>query len=57
MAGSFLRVQCPDCENEQTLFSKAASPVACAVCGHALASPTGGKARIEADVLETVEHR
>lgn len=57
MAGSFLRVQCPDCENEQTLFSRSASTVACAVCGHALAHPTGGKARLEGEVLDTVEQR
>lgn len=57
MAGSFLRVQCPDCENEQTLYGRAATSVACAVCGHTLASPTGGKAQIDGDVLETVEQR
>jgi len=57
MAGSFLSVGCPDCENEQTVFSKAATEVACAVCGHTLARPTGGKATIEGEVLETVEQR
>jgi small subunit ribosomal protein S27e len=57
MAGSFLSVECPDCENEQTVFSKAATEVACAVCGHTLARPTGGKAAIEGEVLETVEQR
>jgi small subunit ribosomal protein S27e len=57
MAGSFLSVECPDCENEQTVFSKAASEVDCAVCGHTLVRPTGGDAAIEGAVLETVEHR
>ncbi|PSP94890.1 30S ribosomal protein S27e [Halobacteriales archaeon QS_4_62_28] len=57
MAGSFLSIECPDCENEQTIFSKAATEVACAVCGHTLAGPTGGKAAIEGTVLETVEQR
>jgi small subunit ribosomal protein S27e len=57
MAGSFLSVECPDCENEQTVFSEAATAVACAVCGHTLARPTGGKAAIEGTVLETVEQR
>ena len=57
MPGSFLSVECPDCENEQTVFSKAASEVDCAVCGHTLVRPTGGEADIEGDVLETVEHR
>jgi small subunit ribosomal protein S27e len=57
MPGNFITVQCPDCENEQTVFEKAASDVACAVCGHTIARPTGGKAEIEGEVLETVEAR
>ena len=57
MAGSFITVECPDCENEQTLFEKAASEVACAVCGHTLARPTGGKADIEGEVTAVVEAR
>ena len=57
MAGSFVTVACPDCENEQTIFEKAASEVACAVCGHTLARPTGGKADIEGEVTAVVEAR
>jgi small subunit ribosomal protein S27e len=57
MAGSFYTVKCPDCENEQTVFGKAATEVACAVCGHTLAVPTGGKAEFKGEVLETVEAR
>jgi len=57
MAGSFYAVACPDCENEQTVFGRAATEVACEVCGHTLARPTGGKATIEGEVLETVEAR
>ena len=57
MAGNFVRVRCPDCENEQTLFDRAATEVTCAVCGHTLARPTGGKADIEGEVLEAVEQR
>jgi len=57
MAGSFHRVACPDCENEQVVFGRPASAVACVVCGHTLARPTGGKATLEGDVLETVEGR
>ena len=57
MAGSFHRVRCPDCENEQILFGRAATEVTCAVCGHTLARPTGGEAVIEAEVVETVEAR
>ena len=57
MAGNFYRVRCPDCENEQVVFGKAASEISCAVCGHALATPTGGKASIDADVVGTVQDR
>lgn len=57
MPGSFLRVRCSDCENEQVVFEKAATAVACAVCGHQLVSPTGGKAEIPGEILETVHHR
>ena len=57
MAGSFHRVACGDCENEQVVFGKASSEVACAVCGTTLARPTGGKADIEHEIVETVESR
>jgi len=57
MAGNFFRVECPDCENEQVLFGKAASAVSCAVCGSTLATPTGGEADVLGDVVETVEAR
>jgi small subunit ribosomal protein S27e len=57
MAGSFYLVACPDCENEQIVFGKAATEVTCQVCGHTLARTTGGKAAIEGDIAETVEAR
>ena len=57
MTGSFLAVECPDCENEQIVFQKASTTVNCAVCGTTLATPTGGKAEINGDVTETVEAR
>lgn len=57
MAGNFYAVECPDCENEQIVFDKASSEVACAVCGHTLARPTGGKADIDGEIVDTVEHR
>ena len=57
MAGNFVTVACPDCENEQTVFEKAATEVACEVCGHTLVRPTGGSATIEGVVVETVHAR
>jgi len=57
MAGSFITVACPDCESEQVVFEKASAEVACAVCGHTLAHPTGGKADLEGEVTSVVEAR
>ena len=57
MAGSFYRVKCPDCENEQTIFGRASTEIACAVCGHTLARPTGGDADIEGEVIDVVAAR
>jgi small subunit ribosomal protein S27e len=57
MPGSYYRLECPDCENEQTVFGKASTEVLCAVCGTTLATPTGGKADFAGEVVETVEQR
>jgi small subunit ribosomal protein S27e len=51
----FLKVKCPDCENEQLVFEKATSVVECTVCGRVLAEPTGGKAVLKADIVATFE--
>ncbi len=57
MTGSFIRVECPDCGNEQTLFDRASTDVSCAVCGSTLATPTGGKATLTGEVVDVVEAR
>ena len=57
MAGNFYTVACPDCENEQIVFGKVATEVACEVCGHTLARPTGGKSALEGEITGTVEAR
>ena len=57
MAGTFYRVACGECGNEQVVYGKAASPVDCAECGETLATPTGGKAAFAGEVVETVEAR
>ncbi len=48
----FLRVRCPNCGNEQIIFSHASIVVRCLVCGNVLATPTGGKAQILATVIK-----
>jgi small subunit ribosomal protein S27e len=57
MAGNFQVVECPDCGNEQTMFAKAATEVRCAVCGSTLATPTGGVADVDGEVVDVVERR
>ncbi len=47
----FIKVKCPDCGNEQPVFSKANTPVACSVCTATLATPTGGKALVRGAVV------
>ena len=51
----FYRVKCPDCENEQVIFGKAATVVDCIVCGKVLAEPAGGKPYITAEILAEIE--
>lgn len=48
---AFYRVKCPDCENEQIVFEKASTSVACLVCGRILAEPTGGKVTLTGEKL------
>lgn len=52
---TFLRVRCPDCGNEQVVFSHVASIVHCNICGAVLAEPTGGKADIKGEVITVLE--
>jgi len=51
----FLQVKCPDCGNEQSIFSHTATVVHCNICGATLAEPTGGKAKIKGEVVKVLE--
>ena len=51
----FIKVRCPKCKNEQVIFGKATTEVSCLVCNRIIASPTGGKSRIKARILEVLE--
>jgi small subunit ribosomal protein S27e len=51
----FLRVKCPKCGNEQLIFSNTVNKITCNVCGETLAEPTGGRARINGEVLTVLE--
>lgn len=50
----FIKVRCSKCKNEQVIFEKASTEVKCLVCGEVLATSTGGKAKLNANVLEII---
>ncbi len=51
----FLRVKCPDCGNEQVVFSNATVSVHCNICGATLAESSGGKTKIKGEVVFVME--
>ena len=51
----FLRVKCPDCGNEQTIFSHATNLVSCNVCGAPLAKPSGGKIEVKGEIVAVLD--
>lgn len=53
--GTFAKVECADCGNEQVLFVRAATVVTCQVCGSGLAEPTGGFAELKGTLKEYVD--
>lgn len=55
MARNFYRAKCEECGNEQIIFSRASTDVECLVCGTVVATPTGGKAELNAEVVENLE--
>lgn len=46
----FLKVVCKNCGNTQVVFNRSATVVRCLVCDTVLVEPTGGKARIKAEI-------
>lgn len=50
----FLRVKCPKCANEQTVFERASSYIKCAVCDELIAEPTGGKVKLRGEVTQVL---
>jgi len=51
----FIRVRCPDCGNEQLIYSNPTNTVKCNVCKTTLATPTGGKAKINGEITAIME--
>jgi small subunit ribosomal protein S27e len=54
-SSNFLRVKCLKCGNEQLVFSHATNRVTCNVCNEILATPAGGKAKINGEILSSLE--
>ena len=54
-SSKFMKVRCPKCKNEQIVFEKATTSVGCLVCSNVLTEASGGKAMLNARVLETLE--
>jgi small subunit ribosomal protein S27e len=52
---SFYRIKCPDCGNEQFVFSHATTFVYCNVCSAILAEPSGGKAKLKGEITAILE--
>ncbi|MBS3057589.1 MAG: 30S ribosomal protein S27e [Candidatus Diapherotrites archaeon] len=51
----FIRVKCPSCSNEQTVYSLASTPVKCIVCNHELAETGAGKIRLKIKPVRAFE--
>ncbi len=51
----FIKLRCPKCKNEQIVFGKSSTTVKCLVCEKVIASPSGGKTRVKARVLEVLQ--
>lgn len=51
---NFVKIRCPDCQNEQIIFQRAATKIVCNVCGATLVTPKGGVADIRGERLEVV---
>jgi len=50
----FMKIRCDKCKNEQIVFDKISTAVNCLVCNEVLAKPSGGKAKIKAQILEVL---
>jgi small subunit ribosomal protein S27e len=53
--GTYARIGCADCDNEQVMFARPSNEVSCRVCGSPLAHPTGGLAELEGTFIEYLD--
>jgi small subunit ribosomal protein S27e len=52
---AFLLIKCPNCDNEQVVFSSTNIDIKCKVCDSLIAQRTGGKARILGSVIKRLD--
>jgi len=50
----FLRVVCPRCKKNKTIFGKSSTLVKCENCNYLLLETKGGKSRIRAPIREVM---
>jgi len=51
----FLKVTCPRCKKNKTLFGKSSTLVKCENCNYLLLETKGGKSRIRAPIKEVIQ--
>lgn len=51
----FLSVQCPECQEKMVIFSHATADIKCKSCGTLIAMRRGGKAKLLAKFLTTLD--
>lgn len=52
---SFLLVRCPNCGNEQAVFSSPSEKIKCRVCEGVLVENTGGKGLISGTIIRRLD--
>jgi len=51
----FLKVVCPRCKKNKTLFGKSSTLVKCENCNYLLLETKGGKSKIRAPIKEVIQ--
>ncbi|BCU68552.1 30S ribosomal protein S27e [Sulfolobales archaeon HS-7] len=50
----FLRIKCPNCSNEQVVFSHSSFQARCTACGTILIESRGGQAKILGEIVKVM---
>jgi small subunit ribosomal protein S27e len=51
----FLRVKCPQCSNEQTIYSNPSTKVKCIVCESIIIEPRAGRGLLKGKIIKKLE--